>query len=90
MLLPGMQFAELEQFEHRHKIRHDLVTRYGVGEHVAEKHRTFFQPCGQIEHALLDAEPIPGDRAEHASRFIRLTRLPRKDALQRTHKPIQR
>ena len=90
MLLPGMQFAELEQFEHRQKIGDNLIARYIVGQHVAEKHRTLFQSCGQIEYALFDAESVAGNRAEYAPRLIILMRLPRKDALQRTHKPIQR
>ena len=90
MILSGMQPAELEQFEHRHEIRDDFIPRHLVGEHIRKQHGPLFQPRGEVEHALLDGESVAGDGAEYAPRLIVLMRLPRKDALQRTHKPIQR
>ena len=90
MLLSGVQPPQLEQFEHRHEIRDDFIPRHLVGEHIRKQHGPLFQPRGEVEHALLDGEPVAGDGAEYAPRLIVLMRLPCKDALQRTHKPIQR
>ena len=84
-----MQPPQLEQFEHRHEIRNDLVPRHRVGQHIRKQHRPFFQPRRQVEHALLDGEAVARDGTEHATRLFAL-RLPRQNTLQRAHQPIQR
>lgn len=84
-----MQPTQLEQFEHRHEIRDDFIPRHLVGEHIRKQHGPLFQPRGEVEHALLDGEPVAGDGAEYAPRLFFL-RLPGKNAFQRAHKPIQR